>query len=1213
MTTRTRNSWRTPPPPSAAASPCPLSPLPNSPRATSTCAAGGAWTVRSGAWTRPLSGGFFTPSNVKKKFLRRRRNSDGDAVNDSSDDGWVTASGDEDLDDDDQEEVEDSATLVRNPAKGRHGGEEADAGKPRALRFTRDSSVLAPEPCPEMAGVPRAEIWRETPTLLRHRQGGRLEPWEAVRCRRIALPNTPHTAHSIMFLNHQPGETSDFTDTLQRGTKGPGDSELHLEAGGQQEEGEGDKKLDRFPRQFGQWDGVEGYSSGTLPSARNIVEACRRRETRGEGEETHGQKQASAETEGTERLFEPGTGGTTSNVSSTNKSTDRPEEASLATGAESKSNTELDGAKSPESEKKFGLGGSLESLKSHTMRRRSANSKLPPVPTPEVSGNSPVGSPPTSPPADGRSFTISPAHIIQEDVESLAETSSLYDDHVYDVPSDVIARAANESTPTHSDAENASFADSSVSENPAGVPNKPNAPQLERKDSLDEILPLSPSDGSLFDTNSLFYNFYPTHSARNTATTANDNNSNNTNSITETNTENYIYNGSLLSVLSSASDTASALYYHHSSSNSNDQQPMDPLAQARRLHEDPAAILRTRLKAGDGSVYGRPIIFMMGGKPVVLSQSWAANTDQDDHTGPDSVSASLTFRDGHDLGPDEGSHAPVTVDLNSDMTASGVYGPGSSTYPTAPGGLQCDCAGCCPGGAGLIPLDACTKLKLWDLRLICLNREENQYSTYPPRRPTLDDRGVGPTDAAGDVSTDQYVTRKIERLLRAPVITRAGLPDTRELRPLKDGAGASALSASGNHPDLPDFPTDGLRSLYRSCLEGEDVDSLSSSVLGKNHTPLSSVREEVFVGSALTPSVPSCLNPYRTLTKMDAAKCPGAFSWPAGFSNSDKDGGDLGGWQSFFSRQAWSGSGRDEDAAINSVIMSGRPRPLPADWPSGVRGEAVRAGVDSGEETDDSVYVYKPLGLAGMYQWGRGRGRSPGDDSSSSNISGDDVSNRRNHQHYKKRRHYNGHHHHHHNHRYSQHVKSASEKSHVDSLLIRKKGSTSGDKDNHTHHHRSSSHHHYHNNSSNHRNIVVMTSDVDEDSPAYDSSSIYNNSIRSGCSSSVYYGGTSNLSTSTSRSNLNNINSNNNPSIITDGGSGSYSSSDSNNRRAGTVTGGGGGDKARSSRASSPGRGGGRAGADMRGSQVIWGDASIVDWRSQADKFRENHFITLIL
>ena len=1165
---------------------------------------------------RPLSGGFFTPSN-KKKIVPRRRNSDGDKVNTSSDDGWVTASADEDYDDED-EEVDDSATLLRNASKLTDGG----SAKPRTLRFTRDTSIMAPEPCPEMAGVPRAEVWRETPTLLRHRQGGRLEPWEAVRRRTIALPNTPHTAHSIMFLNHQPGETSDFTETLQRIPKRAEKVEEEINA----KEGD-DRRIDRFPMQFGQWDGVEGYSSGTLPSARNIVDGCRRREK--ENEKKEEDKEEIAETKGRERLYKTRTKGARLNRGAIKKSQDLS--TNLTSPTDSKTETEGSsnlGAKSPETDRNGSIGGSLESLMSPTntgVRRRSGNSQLPPVPPQEVGGSSPVLSPPTSPSVDGRSCTLDPSLIIEEDVESLAETSSLYDDHVYDVPSDVISKAAEEVTDRQSDADIASSADVSVSDKPPGFSD---APQLERKDSLDGILPASPSDTSLFDANSLSYNFYPNNRARNSSFS---------HMSGESTTENYIYNGSLLSVVSSDSDAASALYYHQ-------QQQKNPTGRGRRLHDDPAAILRNRLKTGDGSIYGRPIIFMMGGKPIVFSESSQSQTEHDPalkDSFPDSVS--MTFREDRDLRAEsfqpqpvtiaEGDCLPLTVDVNSD-----VYDPGSS-YSAPPATLQCGCEVCASSGrhgtAGLVTFDPSTKLKLWDLRLICLNREENQYSTYPPRRPTLDDRGVGPVDAAdnlydlqpeakrsgrvlrhrSDVSTDHYVTRKINRLLRAPVLTCADSPpipsEHHQLSPPKHGGDSHLLT----NRDLPDFPTDGLRSLYRSFLD--DDDSVSGSVPDKDLslTPLPSGKEEVLVSSALTPSIPTCLNPYRTLTSGDA-KSAETSSWPAIFSNNG-DNINLAGWRNFLTekmfhaRQAWPGSGTDEE-----TITSGCPRPLPVNWPFDGESNAVPARVESDGETDGSVYIYKPLGLSGMYEWGRGRGRgrSAGEDSSSSNISGDDVNKQRSQHYHKKRRHQNGHHHHHHRHHQGGQLDCpASDKS----VPVTKKDSATDQNVNArnrgTHKHSHPSYHHRHNinknninNNNNNRNIVVTTSDADEDSTAYDSSSIYNASIRSAGSSSVYYGGTSNISASTSRSNLNNINIFSN---FTDAGSGS-SSSDSNNQSYLKPR---DGSKSLTPGPASSSGNGRELLTDRRGNQVIWGDASIVDWRRQADKFRENHFITLIL
>ncbi|GFR85095.1 hypothetical protein ElyMa_004164400 [Elysia marginata] len=1158
---------------------------------------------------RPLSGGFFTQEKRKKKFLRR--NSDGDNVYDSSDDGWVTASADEDLDDDDdkQEEVDDNATLLRNVSK-QDGG---DLAKPRTLRFTRDTSIMAPEPCPEMAGVPRAETWQETPTLLRHRPGGRLEPWEAVRQRRIALPDTPHTAHSVMFLNHQPGETSDFTDTLHRHAKG---EEKPLEAP-KAPEGE-DKKVDRFPMQFGQWDGVEGYSSGTLPSARNIVDGCRRREEEEivKGDETK-------ESEGKMRrqmLYKTRGKGARPNRDVIKTPQDQQSEAtSSSTSSDSKPNSggiEL-GVESVESARMKSLTSSLESLKSQTntgVRRRSGNCQLPPVPPQDAySGSrSSIGSPPTSPPADDRSGTVDPAPLIEEDVESLAETSSLYDDHVYDVPSEVRARA--ESSAHQSETDDVSFN--------GGIPKLdkpdfPDAPQLERKDSLEEVLPKSPSDTSLFDTNSLAYNFYPSKSGYGTSKTSKHNNV-----YGASNTDSYIYNGSLLSVVSSDSDTGSALYYHR------DKPPSDL---GKCLHDDPAAILRNKLKAGDGSIYGRPIIFMMGGKPVVFSES---SPNQTDNESVMKDSASMTFREGHDLQlSGDFQPQPLSMPVGDCVPLTVDVGEPDTLYRAA----YCDCEECegygcslCPDGSrsGPVTLDPSTKLKLWDLRLICLNREENQYSTYPPRRPTLDDRGVGPVDAAdslynisslaaagggggskrasrvlrhrSDVSTDQYVTRKINRLLRAPVLTRAELPPMPSEVNSPVGVADSCPAADRASPD---FPTAGLRSLYRSFLEGVDLASPSPRE--------DAASASADIGFAEIPSVPACLNPYKSFMASDAKT--EAPTWPALFANKD-DNIELNSWRNFFTDKisqashAWPGLGTDEDA-----IISGCPKPLPVNWPFGAESNAVKAGIESGDETDDSVYIYKPLGFSGMYEWGRGRGRPGGEDSSSSNVSGDDASRRRNHHYCKRRRNHHGDPQ---RHRSQRHLSPAADKSHVDSLLVRKKASEAAQKGHAANKDGGGEKQRYHNHIRNSPNVAHAVSDGDEDSPAYDSSSIYNASIRSG-SSSMYYGGASNLSTSTSHSNFHNITSTNSNihnitstnSNTADGNSGS-SSSDSNPKSSLTPR--------DSSRSLVPGLvpGSGKSrqpGTDRRGSQVIWGDASIVDWRRQAAKFRENNFITLIL
>lgn len=1134
---------------------------------------------------RPLSGGFFTQDRRKKKFLRR--NSDGD-INHNSDDGWVTASADEDFDDD-EEEVDDNATLLRNASK--ENG--ADCARPRTLRFTRDTSILAPEPCPEMAGVPRTGEWQGEPTLLRHRQGGRLEPWEAVRRRRIALPDTPHTAHSIMFLNHQPGETSDFTETLQRNSKGGEKLEQEISVA----QGE-DTRVDRFPMQFGQWDGVEGYASGTLPSARNIVDGLRRREE--ENELKSEKKKGDGEKITKERLYKPKCKARPfkCNIKTADDQFSETSNSPNSSSSEANNSTSLLNAKSLEPEQMKSLSNSTESLKSQTqsgLRRRSGNSRLPPLPTLDVTGSSPIGSPPTSPSVDNRSGTLDPALVIEEDVESLAETSSLYDDHVYDVPSEVKARADNDCTSHQSDEDIASFSAEVAN---LDEPCFTNEPRLEKKDSLEEILPDSPSDASLFDTNSLAYNFYP-----NNRTTRHGNNKymKHHSACGDSNTESYIYNGSLFSVVSSDSDAGSALYYHRDKFASDKEQ---------HLRNNPAAILRSRLKTGDGSIYGRPIIFMMGGKPIVFSESSPYQTDNESVAKESLLndSVSMSFRQDPERGY---KPQPVTMPVmeSSPLTVDVGKEHNFSCVPQAPhtvdvSSFQCDCENChnmcsmCPDSTRLVPLDPSTKLKLWDLRLICLNREENQYSTYPPRRPTLDDRGVGPLDAAdslhyisttsskrgsrvfrhrSDVSTDQYVTRKINRLLRAPVITLAELPpmpsEMSSPTDVKDPAPPATQEAL-------DFPTAGLRSLYRSFLGEEDSESSPQVEAGWSMYP---TKQETLDASSVKPVVPACLNPYRSVMATDTAM--ETATYPAIFAKKE-DKIQLNGWRKFFTQKisqadrAWPGSGTDEDA-----ILSGCPKPLPVDWPFMTESNLFKGGAESGDETDDSVYIYKPLGFFGMYGWGRGR--SEGEESSSSNISSDDVGLKRNHHYCKRRR---GHHHHHH-HRAQRHLGPAFDKSHVNSLLLKKKisdtrsngGTTNSadDKQEFPEPHTSPG-------------VALMTSDGDEDS-----SSIYNASIRSGASSSVYYGGTSNLSTSTSLSNLQNTNNNN-----IDGISGG-SSSDSNNKMSLV-----------SSKSLLPGKSSGKirkSGTDRSGNQVIWGDASIVDWRRQAAKFRDNNFITLIL
>lgn len=86
-----------------------------------------------------------------------------------------------------------------------------------------------------------------------------------------------------------------------------------------------------------------------------------------------------------------------------------------------------------------------------------------------------------------------------------------------------------------------------------------------------------------------------------------------------------------------------------------------------------------------------------------------------------------------------------------------------------------------PNPSGL-NLEESVKLKLWDLRLVMLNREQNHYSTFPFRKPALDDYMIGQFSRCpefgyrhrhnSDISSDNYVMHKIQRILRAPVITK---------------------------------------------------------------------------------------------------------------------------------------------------------------------------------------------------------------------------------------------------------------------------------------------------------------------------------------------------------------------------------------------------------------------------------------------------------
>ncbi|GFO29777.1 hypothetical protein PoB_005628200 [Plakobranchus ocellatus] len=1145
---------------------------------------------------RPLSGGFFSERKRKNRLLRR--NSDGAIVNDSSDDGWVTASADEDCDDDDDGggEADDSATLLRNPPKQSPG----ESSRPRSLRFTRDTSILAPEPCPEMAGVRRDEVWMETPTLLRHRKENRLEPWEAVRRRRIALPDTPHMAHSVMFLNHQPGETSDFIETLQRNKERQKEEET---CNGMDED---DRKLDRFPLQFGHWDGVEGYSSGTLPSARTIVNGCRRREEQDEEDQT---KNLVTE--------ENKDGGETSKVKTKamkSKKCAVKKSLGISTSAiDTETCTSNNGATlnadTGNSSKLKSPTHSLDSQASrHGVKRREANSQLPPVPLLEA-GSSHCGSPPTSPSVDCKSATDNNDFIIEEDVESLAEASSLYDDHVYDVPSDVRARAS-EVFPGDSTNADVTSVNSGLRE--TDDPRFSRNDQATKKDDLDDAFPHIASDVSLFDTTSLTYNFFKGRTYRNT------------NNITHyaagnNNTDSYIYNGSLLSVVSSDSDASSALYY-------DQQKPL--FGTGRKLNDNPAAILRNRLKTVDGSIYGRPIIFMMGGKPIVFPETTESEPNEAAKTTTSCDPSGLCLGEKSGLSSEGFQPQPLTMTVE-DCTPAGFDNSMDEDVTSPP---MYEIGSCCPGfnHSELVNLDPSTKLKLWDLRLICLNREENQYSTYPPRRPTLDDRGVGPTDAArclyeatissgateisskrsgrvfrhrSDVSTDQYISRKIDRLLRAPVLTRADLPpapgEDKALESRPDQEDHCVSAEKDLELSVPDCPTDGLRSLYNFFL---DEDELQTSVLpDEGGASFASGRNNNLSEITTKPQVPLCLNPYRSLTRHESRA---SYLLSSDITANSQDHVPLDGWRSFFTDKIsranhWPGFGSDEDA-----IFSGTPKPLPVDWPFGLESNSRKSGTGSGDETDDSVYVYKPLGLSGMYKWGRGRA-GPGSSSSNISGSGDDVSDsynqqqqqqRQHHHHYKKRRNRRNTHHHHHRSRLS----PLNDSSHVDSLLVRKKSLAAQQ-------------------NSNNNGGDVPASDADEDSTTYDSSSIYNASIRSGGSSSVYYGGASNISSSTSPGNYrkdkninSNSNNNNNVSPIAGGSSsgGGGSSSDSNNKvglgpQILNVPAGPG-----------PGKGTKKIGnslTDSKGKQVIWGDASIVDWRRQAEKFRDNNFITLIL
>lgn len=86
---------------------------------------------------------------------------------------------------------------------------------PRHIRLSHSSDVIS------SAGLigQRNDAFTNKKYDWPHQKDHPLTPAEQIRQRHITLPDCPQTQHTIMFLSHQPGETSDFPEIRQSNTQ----------------------------------------------------------------------------------------------------------------------------------------------------------------------------------------------------------------------------------------------------------------------------------------------------------------------------------------------------------------------------------------------------------------------------------------------------------------------------------------------------------------------------------------------------------------------------------------------------------------------------------------------------------------------------------------------------------------------------------------------------------------------------------------------------------------------------------------------------------------------------------------------------------------------------------------------------------------------------------------------------------------------------------
>ncbi|BFZ25555.1 hypothetical protein BsWGS_28594 [Bradybaena similaris] len=86
---------------------------------------------------------------------------------------------------------------------------------PRHIRLSNSSDAI---PSAGMIGQ-RSDVFVNKKCDWPHQKDQPLPPAEQIRQRHITLPDCPQTQHTIMFLSHQPGETSDFPEIRQSNTQ----------------------------------------------------------------------------------------------------------------------------------------------------------------------------------------------------------------------------------------------------------------------------------------------------------------------------------------------------------------------------------------------------------------------------------------------------------------------------------------------------------------------------------------------------------------------------------------------------------------------------------------------------------------------------------------------------------------------------------------------------------------------------------------------------------------------------------------------------------------------------------------------------------------------------------------------------------------------------------------------------------------------------------